>query len=91
MSQVHCPAGHLALVGKKRLLKSEKYPGLSIYFCPECKKKHVERGRWWYECGPGHEDQMLAEAVDIASQELKLRDFLDADADSPWFDRTEVY
>jgi hypothetical protein len=85
MNQVRCPAGHLALVGKKKLLISEKYPGLFIYFCPACNKKHVQDGRWWYETGPGHEDQMLAEAVDIASLELKRREFLDAPLEHPWF------
>lgn len=82
---ITCPNGHKAKVAKQRVM------GLKLYFCPECNIKAIEEHMRWVQCGPGHEEQLLAFAEQVSSERGRLREFIDADQNSPWFNRTEFY
>jgi hypothetical protein len=84
---VKCPNGHVALVGKKKLL------GLRVFFCGQCDppRKNVERSPHWVFCGPGHEEQLLGFAEKIVSEEKRLKEFLEADSSSNWFNYSTQY
>jgi hypothetical protein len=82
---VNCPNGHKAKVAKQRVM------GLKLYFCPECSTKAIENHMRWVQCGPGHEEQLLGFAERVSSDRGRLKEFMEADSDSPWFSRTEIY
>ena len=64
------------LTGKKKVL------GLNLYYCKTCERKGVERDPRWPTTGPGHEQQLLRAAVEVASQDARWRAFLDGELDN---------
>jgi hypothetical protein len=80
MSLVTCKNGHTAKVAKELIL------GQKLFYCPVCLAVHIEGSRWWIEMGAGWEDQVIDQAERVASEAKRLKEFMDSEIDSPWFD-----
>jgi hypothetical protein len=71
-----CPRCHgPVLTSKKKVL------GLNLYYCKACECKGVEGDSRWPFTGPGHEQQLLDMAVEIATQDARMRAFLSGEFD----------